>query len=172
MRTLVNYCTKALEAFAAAILFVLTMMVFANVVLRYGFNSSITVTEELSQFLFVWLVFSGAILVAGRDAHVRVDLLARKLPPIPRKIMDSICDLVMIYCCYLITIGGWERTVRNMKNHLAVTGLPKGWIYLAGTIAGLVIGLILIVRLISRFLSKPTAAVDTTATETIQEQKD
>jgi TRAP-type C4-dicarboxylate transport system, small permease component len=154
MKKMIYYCTRGLEAFAAFLLFTLTIMIFVNVVLRYGFNSGITVTEELGRYLFVWLVFSGAILAAGSDSHVRVDMFVRKLPPVPKKIVATICDVVMIYCCYLITTGGWERTVRNMNNYLAVSGLPQGWLYLAGTLAGAIIGIILVVRLISRILGK------------------
>ncbi len=151
MKKLVHYCTKGLEAFAALLLITLTLMVFLNVVLRYGFNSGITVTEELGRYLFVWLVFAGAILAAGSDSHVRVDLFVRKLPPIGQQIAATLCDLIMIYCCYLIAGGGWERTLRNMKTYLAVSGLPQGWLYLSGTLAGVVISLILIVRIIARF---------------------
>ncbi len=154
MKTLLHLCSKALGAFAGLILFTLTVMIFVNVVLRYGFNSGITITEELGRLLFVWLVFAGAILAAASDSHVRVDMFIRKLPPVPKKVVATACDIIMIFCCYLITTGGWERTLRNMKNIMAVSGLPQGWLYLAGFLAGLFIGLILIVRLIARFFVK------------------
>lgn len=160
MKTLVRYCTMALEAFASAILLTLTVMIFVNVVLRYFFNSGITLTEELGRLLFVWLVFSGAILAAGSDSHVRVDMFVRKLPKVPRDIVATICDLIMIYCCYLITTGGWTRTTRNMKNLMAVSGLPQGWFFLAGTLAGFFIGLILIVRIFARHLGKSEQPAD------------
>ncbi|MEO5883317.1 MAG: TRAP transporter small permease subunit, partial [Caldimonas sp.] len=40
----------------------MVVLVFGNVVLRYGFNSGITASEELSRFLFVWLTFMGAVV--------------------------------------------------------------------------------------------------------------
>jgi hypothetical protein len=51
-------------------------LVFGNVVLPYAFNSGITVIEELSRRLFVWLTFVGAV-AAMRD---RVDDLADLRP--------------------------------------------------------------------------------------------
>ena len=39
-------------------------MVFGNVVLRYAFNSGITVSEELSRWAFVWMIWTAAGLVA------------------------------------------------------------------------------------------------------------
>ncbi|WP_163334151.1 TRAP transporter small permease, partial [Klebsiella aerogenes] len=41
-----------------------------NVVLRYGFNSGITVSEEASRMIFVWLTFGGAFLVAREGGHL------------------------------------------------------------------------------------------------------
>ncbi|MCC8190450.1 MAG: TRAP transporter small permease [Planctomycetes bacterium] len=152
MAPFVRFCTRTLEAFAATILFVLTIMVFINVVLRYGFNSSITITEELGRYLFVWLVFAGAILAAGSDTHVRVDLLTRLLPRMPRDVLAIICDAIMIYCCYLIVVGGFQLSLLNMDNRLAISRLPVGWLYMAGFLCGLCIGLILIVRMIGRII--------------------
>jgi TRAP-type C4-dicarboxylate transport system permease small subunit len=164
MQTLVRICTRILEALSAAILFVLTLMVFLNVVLRYGFNSGITVTEELGRFLLVWLVFAGAILAAGSDAHVRVDLFVRKFPRLPRFWIEVICDVTMIYCCWLIVQGGWEQTVLNVHNYLSVSGVPESWMYGSGFVGGVLIGAILVVRLAARVASfrRPAAGEDAT----------
>ncbi len=160
MRTLVKICTHILEAVGAAVLFVLTMMVFLNVVLRYGFNSGIMVTEELGRYFLVWLVFAGAILAAGSDSHVRVDVFLNKLPRLPKAYMEIACDLIMIYCCWLIAVGGWAQTKLNVHNYLAVSGLPESWLYGSGFLAGLLIGIILLVRMAGRIasLGKPAAA--------------
>ena len=40
----------------------MVVLVFANVLLRYGFNSGITLSEELSRWLFVWMTFLGAVV--------------------------------------------------------------------------------------------------------------
>jgi TRAP-type C4-dicarboxylate transport system permease small subunit len=153
MQALVKICTRFLEALSAAILFVLTLMVFLNVVLRYGFNSGITVTEELGRFLLVWLVFAGAILAAGNDTHVRVDLFVRKFPRLPRFWIDVICDVIMIYCCWLIVHGGWKQTLLNVHNYLSVSGVPESWLYGSGFVGGVLIGAILVARLVARLIS-------------------
>lgn len=36
-------------------------MVFGNVVLRYGFNSGIDISDELSRYCFIWLTYIGAM---------------------------------------------------------------------------------------------------------------
>ena len=37
----------------------MVVLVFGNVVLRYAFNSGLTMSEEVSRWLFVWLTFMG-----------------------------------------------------------------------------------------------------------------
>ena len=75
-----RYC-KVLEAVIAVCLAVMVVMVFGNVVLRYGFNSGITVSEELSRWLFVWLTFLGAVVALREHAHLGTDMLVSRLPP-------------------------------------------------------------------------------------------
>ncbi|MCL2000384.1 MAG: TRAP transporter small permease [Planctomycetes bacterium] len=159
MRIIVKVSTRILEAAGATILFVLTMMVFLNVVLRYGFNSGIMVTEELGRFFLVWLVFAGAILAAGADSHVRVDLFLNKLPRLPKAYVEIACDIIMIYCCWLITAGGWALTKLNVHNYMAVSGVPESWLYGSGFLCGLLIGIVLLFRLVGRIasLGKPIA---------------
>ena len=59
-RALDLYCSF-LKFLIALCLAVMVVLVFGNVFLRYGFNSGITVSEELSRWLLVWLTFLGAI---------------------------------------------------------------------------------------------------------------
>ncbi|MDR2391976.1 MAG: TRAP transporter small permease [Planctomycetota bacterium] len=160
MKIVIKICTKALEAFSALILLTLTVMVFVNVVLRYVFNSSITVTEELGRYFMVWLLFAGAILAAGINSHVRVDLFLRKVPALPRAWVEIVSDIVMIYCCWLIVVGGLDQTVLNVNNILPVSQLPESWVYVSCFAAGVLIGLILLVRLMSRLLSLAHPSVE------------
>ena len=50
------YC-RVLVILMGVALGLMVVLVFGNVVLRYGFNSGITVSEELSRWLFVWITF-------------------------------------------------------------------------------------------------------------------
>ena len=73
-RILDLYCAL-LKGVIALCLAVMVVLVFGNVVLRYGFNSGIAVSEELSRWLLVWLTFLGAIVAVREHAHLGVDSL-------------------------------------------------------------------------------------------------
>src|SRR5437764_405167 len=59
-RVIDGFC-RLLDALIALALALMVVLVFGNVVLRYGFNSGITVSEELSRWLFVWMTLLGAM---------------------------------------------------------------------------------------------------------------
>ena len=54
-----GYC-RLIGYLMAAMLALMVVLVFGNVVMRYAFNSGFTLSEELSRWLFVWLTFLGA----------------------------------------------------------------------------------------------------------------
>lgn len=62
MTWVIDRLCRALEFLIAAGLAVMVVLVFGNVVLRYGFNSGITVSEEVSRWLFIWGTFLGAVV--------------------------------------------------------------------------------------------------------------
>ena len=67
MKKTVDLFFKLLEFLVVACLVAMVIMVFGNVVLRYGFNSGITVSEEMSRYCFIWLTYIGA-MIAMREA--------------------------------------------------------------------------------------------------------
>ena len=76
----------------------MVVLVFGNVVLRYAFNSGITVSEELSRWLFVWLTFVGAVVALRDHAHLGMDSVVSRLPTWGKKacfILSERADAVL-----------------------------------------------------------------------------
>src|SRR4051812_44357213 len=113
MTAVVNGYFKALRIAVALLLAVMVVLVFGNVFLRYAFNSGITVSEELSRWLFVWLVFLGAIVGMREHAHLGMDTLVRALPPPARKACFILSHVLMLYATVLLVKGSWDQTKLN-----------------------------------------------------------
>jgi len=120
---------KLLRFFIAAALAVMVVLVFGNVVLRYAFNSGITVSEELSRWLFVWLTFIGAIVAMRDRAHLGMDSVVSRLPLLGKKICFVVSNLLMLYVVWLFASGAWQQTIINMDNRAPATGLSSGLYY-------------------------------------------
>src|SRR5205807_1099787 len=108
MVTLINGYFRVLKFITVACMALMVVLVFGNVVLRYGFNSGITVSEELSRWLFVWLTFVGAIVALRNHAHLGMDSVVTRLPLIGKKICLVLSLLLMLWCVYLFFVGTWQ----------------------------------------------------------------
>ncbi|MDE3974267.1 TRAP transporter small permease [Glaesserella parasuis] len=149
MKSLALYTSKALEFLVVNILSTMACLVFLNVVLRYGFNSSINITEEVSRYLFVWLTFLGAILAFSDNQHVSVTMLTDKLSPTTRHILRLFTDSIRLFCCYLVVQGGWVQFQLNLHNLSPISEIPTGVTYLAAVISGVFIAILIATRVIS-----------------------
>lgn len=153
MKSLAQLVGKALEALCVLILTAMSILVFVNVVLRYGFNSSISVTEEVSRYMFVWLAFLGAVLAFSENQHVSVTVLTDKLSSVGRSLLRLVTDAAMLFCCYLIVDGSWIQFQLNLNNLAPISGLPQGITYLASVIAGSLIGILIVARMFTTIVS-------------------
>ena len=80
MQKTINAFFKLLEFLVVACLVAMVIMVFGNVVLRYGFNSGISISDEMSRYCFIWLTYIGAMVAMREKGHLGVDTLVRRLP--------------------------------------------------------------------------------------------
>lgn len=124
-------------------------LVFGNVVLRYAFNTGITVSEEISRWFFVWLVFLGALVTLREHGHLGVDSLVKRLPVKGQRICLFLSQLIMLYSSWLILTGSWQQTMLNVGVKAAATGLPKTLFYGTGIVFGFTAILILLYDLYS-----------------------
>ncbi len=123
---------RGVTALMAVALAVMVALVFGNVVLRYIFNSSITVSEEVSRWLFVWITFMGAVVALREHTHLGTDALVSRLPPLGKKICFALAHLTMLYVCYLVFKGSLEQTKINMDVLAPTTQLPMAIVHAAG----------------------------------------
>ena len=147
MQMIVDGYFKLLKVLIALFLAIMVILVFGNVVLRYGFNSGITVSEEVSRWLFVWLTFLGAIVAMHEHGHLGVDTLVKRLPTLGKKGCLIVSQLLMLYATWLFLIGSWEQTVINWDVAAPASGLSTGWFYGVGIIFSVSTGFILLADL-------------------------
>ncbi len=136
------------EALLVLMLTAMVVMVFGNVVLRYGFNSGLDFSEELSRFFFIWITFLGAVIAMREKAHLGLDTLIRVLPSAGKKFCFGLSQLLMFGCCCLMFYGTWRQHQINATTMSPVIGLPMIWVYGVGYLASGAMGLIILGNLI------------------------
>ena len=96
------------ETVIAVILGVMTILTFANVVARYGFNSNIFYALELTVFLFAWLVLLGASYAVKKNLHLGVDAIVNIAPPTVRRQLGLFVVAVCLVYSLLLLKGAWD----------------------------------------------------------------
>ena len=153
-----HYC-RVLAGLMVLCLAAMVVMVFGNVVLRYGFNSGLTLSEELSRWLFVWMTFLGAVVALADRAHLGTDTLIARLPVTGRKLCLGASLLLMLFICALVFKGAWEQTRINWDTTSAVMEASMAWFYASGMVFAVLAAPILLLNL-WRLLSGRIAEAD------------
>jgi TRAP-type C4-dicarboxylate transport system permease small subunit len=118
----------------ASFLFLMMVFILGNVILRYFFNSGLTWAEELSRFLFVWIVFIGAIGAMKDNKHLGFSSVVKQMPLAVKKLFVVISNIVMLWVLYLLLTGTWAMTVLGMNNRASSTDMPLAFMFGVGLI--------------------------------------
>ncbi len=143
-----RFLLRQLENLLILAFVVMIAMVFGNVVLRYLFNSGITMSDEASRMIFVWLTFGGAFLVALEGGHLGMTAIVQMLGLRGRRLARLVAESLSLFCMGLLVFGCWQQSSLNMANLSPVMGVPTAIFYIAGLACGLGIGAINLVTLI------------------------
>ncbi|TNC47490.1 TRAP transporter small permease [Rubellimicrobium rubrum] len=150
--------TRLLEWILIGLLAGMAAMVLLNVVLRYGFNSGLTFSEEMSRYFFVWLTFIGAVLTFGEHGHIGVETLVRRFGRSGRLICMAISNAIILICSGVMFWGTWIQHDINASMTAAVVGLSMIWVFGVGYFTALGIGVIATIRLFRILTGRTTEA--------------
>ena len=128
-----RYC-QLLSVLMVIGLALMVVLVFTNVVMRYAFNSGITVSEELSRWLFVWVTFLGAIVAMHEGAHLGSDMLVSRLSVRGKKLCLLLGHLLMLFVCWLMFKGSLDQVKVNWDSTSAVMEASMGIFYACGMV--------------------------------------
>ena len=103
-----SFTDRLEETLISAILGVMTLITFANVVARYGFNKNILWALELTVFLFGWLVLLGASYAVKKGSHLGVDIVVNILTSKSRRVLGLVAVAVCVAFSFLMLKGAWD----------------------------------------------------------------
>jgi len=90
---------RAAEIVTAALMFVMMMLTFVDVIGRYVFTAPIFGAAEMIQFLLAMTIFGGLCLVNARDEHITVELFEPQIDrwiPTTRRLIVQLFSVVMM----------------------------------------------------------------------------
>ena len=109
---------------ASAILFLMMLLTFVDVVARYLFNFPLRGGFEITELMLLVLIFAGLPLVSHSDEHVTMDFIDRVLPEGGRRFVvravHALCAAVMFFLTWQVwikagKIAGYGDTTDVLK---------------------------------------------------------
>src|ERR1700757_5067025 len=84
------------EAAGAGLVLAETCILFAGVVSRYLFDRPLMWTDELANFLFLWLAMLGTVVALRRGEHMRLTTFVNSVGPEWGRFLGTVGSLVLI----------------------------------------------------------------------------
>jgi C4-dicarboxylate transporter DctQ subunit len=137
----VQLLRKVEFAFLAICMLAATGLLFANVALRYFFESAIFWAEEALRYIIIWITFLGAAACIREHTHISLDTLAAALPAPARRVAALAAGIIQIAASLGLALLSLDFTLKTMAGgqvSSTLWGLPMAAIY-----ACLPIGLLL-----------------------------
>jgi len=115
-----------------AILFLIMILItFTQVIFRYVFNSAFAWAGELTIFLFIWVIFLGAVIALSKGMHIGVDIFSNLLSEKKQKKLLIFTNILIITFCFLVIVGAAPLIIDNFTQRSPALGIRITYIYLS-----------------------------------------
>ena len=131
------------------------ILVFAQVVMRYLFNFSLSWSEELARYVFVWQSWLGFSYLLKENGHIRVILVRDFLSPRLKIVFDIVAWSFSLAMVVFLTVDGFRflGLLIDRGQISPALRIPIGYAYAAVPFSCLLGSLIIIVIIIQNFSS-------------------
>jgi len=128
---------KWLERILAIVVSFLVAILFLQVVLRYVFSYSISQIDELSRYIFIWVIFLGISLGFKSNAHLGVEFLTNALSIGKKRLLKSLVIITLIVFWTIVLISGFQMVGFTVYQKSATLLIPMAYVYLAVPISSI-----------------------------------
>ena len=127
---------RILEAIIALFLVAAVAVAFTAVVYRYALGSALSWSFEVSLALLTYITFLGAYLALRQGAHLKVDLLVKRLPRTGRGLAYLMTQGIIGTIGWIMAWHGGRQVLRFADQTTNVLEISTAWYYAAVPVAG------------------------------------
>ena len=133
----------------------IVFMTVAGVIMRKIVGRPFAWLEEMQTFFFVWTIFLGGSVAFRTSGQVSIDLIATRLNPRARRVLDLLCYAVtMIVLAYMVK-GGIDLTMSVTKKITPYFKIKYSYIDMAVPIGCLLMMIQYTFSIVREFFGKP-----------------
>ena len=126
-----RFFVRANRTLIGVMMLVMFVLVFLNVLGRYGIGKSWAAAEEISTFLMIWVAYLGAGLALREGRHAAIDMVQDRLPPKLRRGLRALLGVVILAFFGGLAWLGAQMSAFGWSQETIATQMPTGIPYLA-----------------------------------------
>ena len=137
MKKIVWVCDQIEEKYLIFQLAVSVCVIFTQVFFRYVLNDSLSWSEELARYMYIWQGWLGISLIERKRKHISITMLTDKIHGTPKKILVFIVQLAgviiavaMAYCGFRMVAfainNGTKSTALHLPLFITYLAMPLG----------------------------------------------
>ena len=137
-RVLTRVCDAVMEAakfFLGLSMGAIVVITVAAVWWRYVLNAPIAWIEQVSNMLFIWIVFIGAAVLYRQQLHIAVDMFVRMLPDRILGIAFWIIELANLSFIVILFLSSLKLSIDVLGNTTGALDITPAWFYFSAPVA-------------------------------------
>jgi len=138
LRKFIDGINKHLKWITIVSTMVMLFVTFIQVFSRYVLQSSLTFSEELVRYLFVYVVFFGTAFVAKENGHIVVEVITTKLKGKMAKYTKIAGYGTLILFITILFYQGCRMVILTYHQLSPALQIPMSYVYLAIPISSFV----------------------------------
>jgi TRAP-type transport system small permease protein len=146
---------RGLEYLCAGLLMVIVTVIFVNVVGRYFLHAPLRWSDEVAQFLFLWLAYLGALAALMGGRHYSFPNLIDLLPRKARMAVKTLSDLLVLAMLGILVWGGIRLVDLLQHQRSPALDVPIYYIYAALPLVSMLMALVVAYQIVARLLGRP-----------------
>lgn len=127
---------QTVEFIGFVFLSIVTSITILQVLLRYIFKTSFIWSEEFTRFLFIWVVWLGAVLGIPKGKHMVIEYLRDRFPKTIALVIKLIMEILAIFFLFVVVFKGWSLAKAMSREYYITFPVSVRYTYLVTVIAG------------------------------------
>ncbi len=156
MKTIRYFLDNFERLVSIALMSIMTVILAIQVFMRYVMNNSLSWSEEMARYIFVWLIYISISYGAQSIKHIKIDAAMALFPAKWRRWVAILGDVLFLLFCLFIVWTAWGIIGRQLKlgQYSPAMQMPM-WILYAAPMVGFGLTAIREVQTIYRRLTDP-----------------
>ena len=129
--SIADFLNRVTRYILISIVVVMTFILLLQIVSRFLVFFPLPWSQELLQYMNIWMVFLGAGLAVKEGGHIRVELLREKLPEKMKPLFNTLSNVLSLALVSLVALQAYTLMGKTASQSFGSFPLPMSWFYLS-----------------------------------------